>query len=572
MERPWEEEEIVEDLKAFLKGDLLDAKIPRRRRIFVDVRTPRLKQAIAFLKDKMEFTHLSTITGIDVGNRIEALYHLCRRGALELSLRVEVPMERPTLPTITDVIPGASLYEREVHDLLGVVFEGHPDLSPLLLPEGWKEGVYPLRKEWSLEGLRKEIFGGMEGRREAEEPLRGGKEGGRLNIIEIPFGPQHPALKEPENFMFEVDGELVVDVKPRIGYNHRGIEKAMELRTYIQNLYLVERVCGICSDAHTTCYVQVIEELLGVEAPPRARYIRVIVAELERIHSHSLWLGLVAHEIGFDTLFMYVWRDREIVMDLLEMISGNRVHYAMNTIGGVRRDIPPEKADRIRKQLDILEERTRYYRKVVLTEPTVLRRTVGVGVLKPVDAVALCTVGPTLRASGVKRDVRADDPYAAYDEIPFNVVTYSGCDVHSRILTRIDEILESIQIIRYALDHLPTGRTRIRVPSAVPEGEVVSRVEAPRGELIHYARSNGTIRPERYKIRSPTLGNILGLCKMLLGGYIADIPVVVAGIDPCFACMDRMAFVDVSKRKKWVWSGEELRRYALKWYGGKAGR
>jgi membrane-bound hydrogenase subunit alpha len=385
------------------------------------------------------------------------------------------------------------------------------------------------------------------------------------SIIKVPFGPQHPALKEPVNFIFEVDGEIVVDVKSRLGYNHRGIEKAFEFRTYIQNIYLAERICGICSDAHTTCYTQAIEELLDAEAPPRARYIRVIIAELERIHSHALWVGIAAHEIGFDTLFMYVWRDRETVLDIFEMISGNRIHYAMNTIGGVRRDIPVAMVPKIEKGLGFLEERLKYYLDVVQTEQTILKRTAGVGVLKPKDAVNLCAVGPTLRASGIKNDVRADDPYAAYDEVPFDVITHDGCDVLSRILVRCEEMLESIKIIRYALDGMPEGILRVQVPMKVSEGEVVSRVEAPRGELIHYAKSNGTTKPERYKVRSPTLGNIPALCKMLLGGYVADIPIVLAGIDPCFACMDRMAFVDNKKNKKWICTMQQLRRkYAKK--------
>ena len=385
------------------------------------------------------------------------------------------------------------------------------------------------------------------------------------STIKIPFGPQHPALKEPENFLFEVDGEIVVDVKPRIGYNHRGIEKAFELRTYIQNIYLAERICGICSDAHTTCYTQAIEELLGVEAPPRAKYIRVIIAELERIQSHALWVGIAAHEIGFDTLFMYVWRDRETILDMFEMISGNRIHYAMNTIGGVRRDIHADMVPKIKKGLDFLEKRLRYYLNAVQTEQTILKRAAGVGILKSKDAVDLCAVGPTLRASGIMNDVRVDDPYAAYDEIPFHVIARDGCDVLTRILVRCEEMLESLEIISYALDRMPEGIVRVKAPVKVPQGEVVSRVEAPRGELIHYAKSNGTTKPERYKVRSPTLGNIPALCKMLLGGYVADIPIVLAGIDPCFACMDRMAFVDVKKNKEWNWTMQQLRRkYAKK--------
>ena len=384
------------------------------------------------------------------------------------------------------------------------------------------------------------------------------------STIKVPFGPQHPALKEPENFIFEVDGDIVTDVKPRIGYNHRGVEKAFELRTYIQNIYLAERICGICSDAHATAYVQAVEELLGIEAPPRAKYIRTIIAELERIHSHFLWVGVAAHEIGFDTLFMYLWRDREAVMNLLETISGNRVHYAMNTIGGVRRDVSADMIPKIQKSVDFLEERAKYYLNALQTEQTILKRTVDVGVLTTKDAVDLCAVGPTLRASGVKNDVRADDPYAAYDEVPFNVITHDTCDVFSRLLVRAKEILECTKMTRYALEHMPAGMIRVRTPMAVPAGEVVSRVEAPRGELIHYIKSNGTTKPERYKVRSPTLGNIPALCKTLMGSHLADVPIILAGIDPCFSCMDRMVFTDVKLNHNWVWTMQELKRHASK--------
>jgi membrane-bound hydrogenase subunit alpha len=383
----------------------------------------------------------------------------------------------------------------------------------------------------------------------------------------IPIGPQHPALKEFEYFELRVDGEQILDVTVRLGYNHRGIEKAVESRTFTQNLYLVERICGICSHAHTTCYCQAVEELLGVQIPDRARYIRTILAELERIHSHLLWLGIAAHEIGFDTLFMYVWADREIVMDLLELISGNRVNYAMNTIGGVRRDLSAELAGDIEEGIQKLDSRARYYKDLCLEEGSVLQRVVGVGVLKPEDALELSAVGPTLRACGIAADVRKDDPYAAYDEMPLKVVTYDGCDVGGRMLVRIDELMESAQIIRQCLRRLPAGPLKVKVSTKVPSGEAVSRVEAPRGELIHYVRSNGTDQPERFKARTPTLANMPSLRKMLIGGYIADVPIVIAGIDPCFGCLDRMSFVDVKTARNWVWSSDELRRYSQQWRG-----
>jgi len=373
---------------------------------------------------------------------------------------------------------------------------------------------------------------------------------GYASTIKVPFGPQHPALKEPEHFLFEVEGDTVLNVTPRIGYVHRGMEKAFELGTWSHDMYLAERVCGICTSAHTTCYTQAVEELMGLEIPPRARYIRTVIAELERLQSHSLWVGIVAHEAGFDTLFMYVWRDREVVMNLFEELTGGRVLHAINTIGGVRRDITSESVPKIQDGLNYFEQRTKEYLRVIKTERTFLKRTSGVGLLKAEDAVSLCAVGPTLRASGIRNDVRVDDPYIAYGEIPFNLVSSDGCDVLSRTVVRAEEMLESINIIRYALDHMPIGEIRVKAPKTAPPGEVVSRVEAPRGELIHYARANGTTMPERYKVRAPTLANIPSLCKTLIGIHVADIPIILAGIDPCFACMDRMVIVDRKTNEK----------------------
>ncbi|MEM3071838.1 MAG: nickel-dependent hydrogenase large subunit [Candidatus Bathyarchaeia archaeon] len=391
-----------------------------------------------------------------------------------------------------------------------------------------------------------------------------------MSSFKIPIGPQHPALKEAENFTFTLDGELVIGAEARIGYMHRGIEKLMETKNYIQNIPLVERICGICNVAHTLCYCQNVEYLYGKEIPRRAEYIRVIIEELNRIHSHLLWMGIAAHEIGFDTLFMYIWRDREVVMDLIELITGNRVSTASNTIGGVRRDIDEEKEIRLRKGMDILKKRTKYYKEVSAREPSLLARLEGVGILTPKECVELCAVGPTARASGVKVDVRADDPYAAHDEIPFNVITYDNCDLLGRFLVRADETIESINMVEYCLDHMPKGPIRIRLPNTPPRGESVSRVEAPRGEDIHYVKSNGTDKPERYKVRAPTLGNLAALVTMLTTRdsyevYVADLPIILAGIDPCMCCMDRsVKFIELRKGKEWVWTWNQLKQYSKK--------
>ena len=385
-------------------------------------------------------------------------------------------------------------------------------------------------------------------------------------LIDVPVGPQHPALKEPLHFLFQVDGEYVVDVRPRLGYNHRGIEKLAESKTYLQNALLTARICGICQYAHSTCYTQTAEKLLGVEAPPRAQYLRLVLAELERIHSHLLWLGVMAHEIGFDTMFMYCWRDRETVLDLFELTTGNRVQHAMNTIGGVRRDFTPSMVETVKKAITKLRKRLKYYEQLVQKERTIRVRTENIGFLSPRDVVDLCAVGPVARASGVKRDVRLDDPYLVYDEVDFHIVVDDGCDVLARTLVRCREMVESADMILNALERLPDGPVRVKAPTRAGKEEVIGRVEAPRGELFYYIRGNGTNKPERLKVRTPTIANILSLCKMLKGCYIADIPPIIACIDPCIACMERLTFID-PKGRRWSLSHEELRRYGLKWYG-----
>ncbi len=375
----------------------------------------------------------------------------------------------------------------------------------------------------------------------------------------VPIGPQHPALKEPEHFRFEVKGEEIIDLHVRLGYIHRGIERALQERTYLHNVYLSERICGICNVAHTTAYCQTIEQLAGIEVPDRARFIRTMLCELERIHSHLLWAGVAAHEIGFNTLFMLFWRDRELVLDLKEMISGNRQTSASNTIGGVRRDVKTEYIPTMLKVLNKLEKETKYYIDVCTSDRTILARCMGVGVLKKEDARKLCIVGPTTRASGVDVDIRRDDPYAAYGEISFEVITEREGDVLAKVIVRLREILESIRIIRQAMKALPGGPLRTKVATKIEPNEAFGHVEAPRGELVYYAISNGTDKPERVRVRPPTYANIPSFKPMFLGGTIAEIPIVMASIDPCFACTDRVTLVDSRTGKARVVSFDELR-------------
>jgi membrane-bound hydrogenase subunit alpha len=370
----------------------------------------------------------------------------------------------------------------------------------------------------------------------------------KLGPVEIPVGPQHPMLKEPESFIIALQGEKIDSVKLRLGYNHRGIEKGCEQRN------------------HSTAFVQAVEEIAGLEVPRRALYIRTLIAELERIHSHLLWLGVAGHEIGFDTLLMYTWRDREAVMDLFALLTGNRVNYAMNTIGGVRRDIAPEHYKTIVDAMDKLEKQTKFYIKLGLEEETLIQRLSGVGRLSTEDTLRLGAVGPTARASGVDRDVRRDDPYASYGELAFKVITDPHCDVYGRVLVRLGELMETYSMIRQLVEKMPEGPIAVKAPRRIPAGEAFSRYEAPRGEDVHYVRANGTEKPERVKVRAPTLANTQSVAKMLEDNYLADLPIVVAAIDPCFSCTDRMVSVAGNGSGPKTMGWEDVVRYGVEWH------
>lgn len=364
----------------------------------------------------------------------------------------------------------------------------------------------------------------------------------------IPIGPQHPALIEPEYLKVSVEGETITDVEVNLGYLHRGIERLMQDKNYIQNIFLAERICGICSAAHTVAYSQAIENLLGIEVPERAKYIRTIILELERIHSHLLWTGVAGYEIGIDTVFMSAWKDREHVLDLLEDISGNRVTHGMSTIGGVRRDIASEMLPKIAKIMDVVESRARYYADVFLNDKVILSRTEGIGKLTRHDAEKYSAVGPTARASGIDYDIRKDS-YASYRDIDWQTVTAKDGDVQAKAVVRLNELLVTASIVKQCVKKIPGGDIKSKAPQVVPSNEAVSRVEAPRGELFYYARSNGTDKPERVKVRTPTYSNVLTLKPTLVGQQLADLPIIVASIDPCFSCTDRVTLIDANKEE-----------------------
>ena len=383
----------------------------------------------------------------------------------------------------------------------------------------------------------------------------------------IPIGPQHPALKEPGLFKFVVDGEIITGASVRLGYAHRGIEKAAEERNWVQNLYLIERVCGICSHIHAFAYSLAVEQLANVQAPPRAQAIRTLVAELERIHSHFLWMGVSAHEAGFDTLFMYAWRDREKVMDLLEELTGNRVNYSANLLGGVKFDVNSAQTQSIRSTLDFLEERVRHYQDVVTHDEMFLQRTRGIGVMTRSQAEVMGAVGPTARASNVPRDLRTIAPYAAYSQFPVQMILDTRGDLEARFEVRLEELFESIRLIREILNAMPESELTTRMPRRIPAGEAVVRLEAPRGEVFYFIKSNGTDKPERLKIRTPTICNLNSVVRLAVGHQLADAPMILAGIDPCFSCNDRMVQVSkASDGSEYSMSWKELRQHGIDYY------
>ncbi len=367
----------------------------------------------------------------------------------------------------------------------------------------------------------------------------------------IPIGPFHPLQDEPENFVLTVEGETVVDIDANIGYIHKGIELLAQQKTYDQVIFLVERICGICSITHTVCFSHAVEDLLQIEIPERAKYIRTILGEIERIHSHLLWMGLAGHFIGYNTVFMWAWKYREPILDMMEYLTGNRQSCGMLKAGGVRRDLDNSKFPALLKTLDEMEPKIRMLADAVQDDPVLKARLKGIGVLSHQDAVDYCVVGPTARASGVDIDVRRDDPYAAYPYLDWDVIVLPNGDVFDKFLVRVLEVLESIKILRQAVKGIPDGEYLKKI-GQIPVGEGIGRYEAPRGEDIHYVRSNGSNFPERLKVRAPSYINIPSFHASCIGEQVADVTITLAAVDPCYSCTERMISArDLGRSRKW---------------------
>jgi len=353
----------------------------------------------------------------------------------------------------------------------------------------------------------------------------------------IPFGPQHPVLPEPIHLDLVIEDEKVIEAIPSIGFIHRGLERLVEKNEYPEMVYVIERICGICSFGHGWGYCKSIEDNMGVEIPERAEFLRTIWHELSRIHSHLLWLGCLADGFGFESLFMHCWRVRETILDIFEETTGGRVIFSVCKVGGVRRDISNEKLKNISDKLESIRRDLTELAGVFFDDVSVKNRLVGVGVLTKEEAHDLGTVGPFARASGVVCDMRLDGQ-GIYDRIGFEPVIETDGDSYARCKVRMREVFQSIDMIQKAIEIIPDGPIEVPVKGN-PEGINFGRVEQPSGEACYISKGDGSKNLERMRVRTPTNANVPGMTKVLQGCDLADVPMLVLTIDPCISCTER---------------------------------
>ena len=542
-------EKVIEKLKTKFGETLLDA---RRSNGHVQVTVPpqEIRKVADYIFNRMGARFIvSAGTDRRQSRGDFEVSHFFSLDADKVFLTLQASVSNPKLPAITPVVPGANWAEREFYDMVGITPEGHPDPRRLVVADDWPEGVYPLRKDFPY----------------GEKPPADGA--GKMQFNDapegttvLPIGPFYPVLEEPCQIRLFVDGEKVVGCDYRGFYNHRGIEKLGDaVLTYNQIPFIAERICGICGYVHSCCYCQAVESAAGIQTPIRAKFIRSIMLELERVHSHLLWLGIAAHIIGFDTVLMQSWRVREPVMWLCERITGNRKNYGMNLVGGVRRDIPSELHPRILEVLDKVEKESAALVSAIPGDTTLMMRLKGVGILSEEDARKISVVGPTARGSNVPIDARKDHPYAAYDQIEWSVMVHDSCDILARTLVRLEELFESIKMIRNLLANMPDGPISTKVEEEIPAGlEGVCSVEAPRGEDFHYVLTGENNRPERWRVRAPTYSNLQAVPIMIQDETIADVPITLGSIDPCFSCTERMETADVNTGAVKIYTEAEL--------------
>ena len=536
------------------------------------------------LRDEYGYDFLSSVTGVDYlsEEKMEVVYHLFKStGGAILEIKVQIPRSDPVIPSLMDLFPGADFQEREAWDLLGIRFEGHPDLKRILMWEGF--AGHPLRKDWQevfFEGEFKPYEDrwpeGKVSKIEENNPYKENieypkgfnpetwiPEGEELLFtgtavipqddpsieteqLIVNLGPQHPSTHGVFRMVAKLEGETVVDLEPVMGYLHRNHEKIGERNTYAMNMPYTDRLDYFCSMSNNFAYAVAVEKLLGekYQPPERAEYIRVIMAELTRVLNHFMAIGFFLNDLGaYFTPALYAIKERELILDIFEAVAGSRMMCNYYRFGGVVRDLPEGMEEHIRNMVyERLPRQVDEMDRYLVENEIVKGRSQGVGILTPEQAIGFSAVGPVLRASGVPYDIRRADPYSIYDRFDFDVaVRYHG-DVYDRFLIRYDEIRSSIKILQQAIDNIPKGEVLANKPAykfKMPKGEAYGRVEGPKGELGFYLVSDGTDNPYRYHVRAPSFINLTGLREMSLGEKMADLVAILGSIDIVLGEVDR---------------------------------
>jgi NADH:ubiquinone oxidoreductase subunit D/NADH:ubiquinone oxidoreductase subunit C len=542
-----------------------------------------LIKMLEWIKQELHYDYLSSITAVDdfPEDQMEVVYHLYKSvGGQEIELKVMTDRVSPKVPSAVLIYPGAELQEREVYDLFGVRFLSHPDLRRILMWEGF-EG-YPLRKDWKEpfyedevkpfksrwpegEGVLTESLNpygnnvqfppqfdpkGYEPQADQGiyESLRmkstESSDGLKTDQLIVNLGPQHPSTHGVFRMVAVLEGETIVNLKPAVGYLHRNHEKIGERNTYLQNMPYTDRLDYLSSMSNNFGYATTIEKLMGIKPPERAEYIRVMMAELTRIASHTMSIGFLLNDLGaYFTPALYALEERELILDIFEAVSGSRMMCNYFRFGGVVRDVNDSILkkihalvyDRLPRKIDDLD---RY-----LTENEILRtRCEGVGVLTSDQAIQFSVAGPLLRSSGVPYDIRRADPYGIYDQLDFDVCIRKHGDVYDRYLIRLDEIRQSLRILKQVLKRIPDGPVmngKVQYIVRPPVGEVYGRVEGPRGELGFYVVSDGKPNPKRYHVRAPSFINLTSLAAMCKGSKIADAVTILGSVDIVLGEVDR---------------------------------
>ena len=360
-----------------------------------------------------------------------------------------------------------------------------------------------------------------------------------MTTYKVPVGPLHVALEEPMYFKVEAEGETVKGLEITAGHVHRGLEYLAMKRNFYQNITLTERLCSLCSNSHPTTYCMALEDIAGIEVPERGQYLRVIADEVKRVASNLFNVGIMAHIIGYDSLFMHVLETREIMQDVKETVYGNRMDLGANCIGGVKYNLDKVKIAYLLEKIAQIRSPIEEICSIYNTDKSIKLRTKGVGVISRAEAADFGLVGPVARASGIAYDVRKNAPYAIYDKLNFEIQSRPDGDVWSRAMVRLDEVQVALSLIEQCLHALPEGPVAITGLPSIPAGQAIAKTEAPRGELLYYLKTDGTDKPERLKWRVPSYPNWDALHVMIVGDKISDVPLIVNSIDPCISCTER---------------------------------